>query len=219
MTLDIQNRKDRLQVANIYCIGRNYTAHAQELGNEAPTEPVVFMKSTSCLTQSSVFVLPKTDSNVHYEGELVVAIKYACGRIDEKLAEQVILGYAVGIDYTERTIQTYCKGKGLPWTMSKNFYGSAPISDIALKEDTDSLMDLKIHLTVNDKVCQEEYLNKMIFNIPYLISYLSHHFPLTEGDLIFTGTPKGVGKVRENDSIKCWIDGVGEVYSSIKQGQ
>ncbi|GMT48725.1 MAG: fumarylacetoacetase [bacterium] len=219
MILAIRNHKDRFQIANIYCIGRNYPAHAQELGNELPTEPVVFIKSKSCLTQSRVFILPKTDSNVHYEGELVVAIKYDCGRIDETLTEHVILGYAVGIDYTERTIQTYCKGKGLPWTMSKNFYGSAPISDITLKKDTDLLMDRKIHLTVNDKVCQEEYLNQMTFSIPYLISYLSHHFPLMEGDLIFTGTPKGVAKIRGGDRIKCWIDGVGEVYSTIEQGQ
>ncbi len=217
MKLTIKNSNVEIAVENVYCIGMNYIDHAKELGNKLPEKPVVFLKSNSTITKSGrILHLPDKEAVVHYEGELVVIIKQDCSRVDEKTAEEMILGYAVGIDYTLREIQNQAKKKGRPWTMSKNFYGAAPISDIILKENIPNLMEQTIYLTVNEQIRQQDELKLMIFKIPYLISYLSHHLPLKQGDIIFTGTPKGVGQVASGDEVKCWVEGVGELISYVQ---
>ncbi|MDH5682558.1 MAG: fumarylacetoacetate hydrolase family protein, partial [Spirochaetota bacterium] len=200
----------------VYCVGMNYAAHARELGNEPPAEPVIFLKSNSCLVRSGgEFMMPEADSVVHYEGELVVMIKEDCGRLNKDIAEKMILGYAVGIDYTLREVQNQAKKDGLPWTLSKSFYGSAPLSEFVLKDDAGALSQKSIQTLVNGKVCQDSSMSRMIFSVPELISFLSHRVPLKRGDIIFTGTPEGVGPVQPGDEVICRVDGAGEVLSHV----
>ncbi len=216
MLVQIKNTQESIKVENVYCVGMNYIPHAKELGSEIPKEPVYFMKSNSCITKNnSSLSIPDDNLIVHYEGELVVVIKYDCGRIDEKLAETVILGYALGIDYTLREVQGIAKSKGLPWFLSKSFYGSAPLSEIILADDIQDINNKEIILKQNGEIRQREKLSNMIFSIPQLISYLSHRVPLKRGDIIFTGTPSGVGRVSIGDSIVCSIDGMGELVSHV----
>ncbi len=214
MELSIKNSEDKIKIENVYCIGMNYHDHAKELGNKSPDEPVIFMKANSCLTKNKAdFILG--NELTHYEGELVVVIKNHCGRIPKDIAHSVILGYALGIDYTLRDIQSKAKSKGYPWTLSKSFYGSAPISDVVLKEDC-NINDKDICLSINDDIRQQAKVSDMIFSIAHLISYLSYKVPLKKGDIIYTGTPKGVGQVHKGDIVKCFMDGIGELISYVK---
>ncbi len=191
---------------NIFCIGRNYADHAKELKNEVPAEPIVFLKPVSALCFSGATVtLPAQSARVDHEVEIVVAIgrsqsEWGGGpRIVESRALEWVAGYAVGIDLTARDLQEKAKAKGLPWAIAKGFDGFAPVSQFVAPGQVGALADLEFQLEVNGELRQQGNTRDMLFSIPRLISYLSEIFTLSTGDLIFTGTPKGVAPLHAGD--------------------
>ncbi len=194
-----------IPVRTIFCIGRNYAKHAEEMGADIPESPVVFLKplSSICYDGSTVH-LPTQSSNIHFEGEIVVAIGRAGKDIPDKDAFNHIAGIGCGIDFTARDLQKSAKQNGLPWSISKGFENFAPISEF-IKVDRSTFNSLSIKLEVNGIERQNGTASNMIFSIPSLISYLSTITTLYDGDLIFTGTPEGVGQVETNDKVKTLI--------------
>ena len=191
----------------IICIGRNYSEHAKELNNPLPEKPVFFMKpDSSILKNNKPFFLPDFSQDVHYEVELVLKISRLGKNIDEKFADRYFNEIGIGIDFTARDLQKECKSKGLPWEIAKAFENSAPLGKFLPKENFSDLGDIKFHLNINDKTVQMGTSRDMIFSFNKLISYLSQFFTLKTGDLIFTGTPAGVGPVHKNDHLLAYIE-------------
>lgn len=193
----------------IICIGRNYAEHAKELKNAVPTTPVVFLKPPSAyVTEGSPILVPIYSNNVHHEVELGVVIGKGGTAIPQAEAMDHVAGYALCLDMTARDIQDDCKSKGLPWTLAKAFNTSCPVSQFIPKERIPDPGNLKLWLKVNDQLRQSGCTSDMIFSIPYLISYISEFISLEEGDLILTGTPKGVSAVQEHDELQAGIEDV-----------
>lgn len=191
----------------IICIGRNYAEHAKELGNEIPENPVIFMKpDTAVLKKGCDFYLPEFSNDVHYELEVVVKISKGGKYIQEENASKHYDEIALGIDFTARDLQSQLKGKGLPWELAKGFDGSAVVSDFYSKENFD-LKNLKFQLKKNKEMVQDGNTNLMLFSPDQIIAFVSQYFTLRVGDLIYTGTPKGVGKVEENDELELFLEG------------
>lgn len=192
----------------IFAIGRNYAEHIRELDNERPDEPVVFTKpDTALLRNNAPFYYPDFSWDVHHEVELVLRICKEGKNIQEKFSHKYYDGIGVGIDFTARDLQQKAKEKGLPWDIAKGFNGSAPISDKFMPaSDFRDLKDINFRLTVNDDVRQLGNTSLMLFSFDYIISYLSRFFTLRTGDLIFTGTPKGVGPVKVGDKLAAYIE-------------
>jgi 2-keto-4-pentenoate hydratase/2-oxohepta-3-ene-1,7-dioic acid hydratase in catechol pathway len=195
-----------LEVENIFCIGRNYAEHAKELGNPVPTEPVVFLKPTSSICYSGEnLILPKQSSRVDHEVEVVLALGKGGKNLTESQAIQSIEAIGVGIDFTARDLQDKAKEKALPWTVAKGFDRFAAISPFVPMTDAlrnpSKLSDLHFTLEVNGELRQSGHTREMLNSIPRLISYLSSIFTLSPGDLIFTGTPKGVAPLQAGDQI------------------
>ena len=183
----------------IICIGRNYVKHIEELANERPENPVVFLKpDSSILPRKNPFFIPPFSSDVHYEVEVLVKINKVGKHIASRFAHKYYDEIGLGIDFTARDIQQQCKEKGLPWEKAKAFDGSAVIGDFYDKSNFD-LENLSFKLFKNDKVVQDGNTKAMLWKVDELISYVSQYFTLKKGDIIFTGTPAGVGKVSEND--------------------
>ena len=183
----------------IICIGRNYAKHIEELANERPKNPVVFLKpDSSILPRKNPFFIPPFSSDVHYEVEVLVKINKVGKHIATRFAHKYYDEVGLGIDFTARDIQQQCKEKGLPWEKAKAFDGSAVIGDFYDKSNFD-LENLSFKLFKNDKVVQDGNTKAMLWKVDELISYVSQYFTLKKGDIIFTGTPAGVGKVSEND--------------------
>ena len=183
----------------IICIGRNYAKHIEELANERPENPVVFLKpDSSILPRKKPFFIPPFSSDVHYEVEVLVKINKVGKHIASRFAHKYYDEIGLGIDFTARDIQQQCKEKGLPWEKAKAFDGSAVIGDFYDKSNFD-LENLSFKLFKNDKVVQDGNTKAMLWKVDELISYVSQYFTLKKGDIIFTGTPAGVGKVSEND--------------------
>jgi 2-keto-4-pentenoate hydratase/2-oxohepta-3-ene-1,7-dioic acid hydratase in catechol pathway len=197
-----------LRVENIFCIGRNYAEHAKELGNPVPTEPVVFLKPTSSICYSEgKLLLPKQSSRVDHEVEIVIAIGKSGRDLNEKQALEVIDSIGVGIDFTARDLQDKAKEKALPWAVSKGFDSFAAISSfVACPKDPQKLADLHFSLHVNGVLKQTGHSAEMLNSIPRIISYLSGIFTLSPGDLIFTGTPKGVSPVQAGDKLSAKLE-------------
>lgn len=191
----------------IICIGRNYADHAKEMKSEVPTKPVVFMKpDTALLAKRNPFFLPDYSNDVHHELELVVRINRVGKSIEEQFAHRYYDEVSVGIDFTARDIQKECKEKGLPWERAKAFDGSAPVGNfITLPKDKD-IQDLKLSMTKNGEVVQSGSTKDMIFTVDQLISYVSQFITLKIGDLLFTGTPAGVGPVAIGDTLECFLE-------------
>jgi acylpyruvate hydrolase len=184
----------------IICVGRNYADHIEELNNERPDAPVIFMKPDSALLRPGEdFYLPDFSTDVHYELEVVVKIDRMGKFIDQKFAHKYYQEVALGIDFTARDLQGKLKAKGLPWELAKGFNGSAPVSDFVPKTSLDDLNALPFSLEVNGVVRQEGNTSMMLYSVDYLIAFVSRYFTLKTGDLIFTGTPKGVGAVKSGD--------------------
>lgn len=184
----------------IICVGRNYADHIEELNNERPDAPVIFMKPDSALLRPGEdFYVPDFSNDVHYELELVVKINRMGKFIEEKFAHKYYDEVALGIDFTARDLQTKLKSKGLPWELAKAFNGSAPVSDFVPKTSFGNLQDINFSLDVNGENRQRGNTSMMLYPIDYLISFVSKYFTLKTGDLIFTGTPKGVGVVKAGD--------------------
>lgn len=183
----------------IICIGRNYVAHAQELGNEVPENPVIFMKpDTAVLKKGSDFYIPEFSDDVHYELEVVLKISKGGKYIQEENASKHYDEIGLGIDFTARDLQSKLKSKGLPWELAKGFDGSAVVSDFVSKEKFD-LKNLNFTLEKNQEQVQNGNTSLMLFSPEKIIAFVSQYFTLKAGDLIFTGTPEGVGKVSEGD--------------------
>lgn len=191
----------------IICIGRNYADHISELNNEKPEEPVIFMKAdSSVLLKKFPFVIPEFTNDVHHEVELLVKINKVGKYIDKKFAHKYYDEIGLGIDFTARDLQSKLKEKGLPWEKAKAFDGSAVISDFIPKNNFSSLENINFELRKNNEVAQKGNSNLMLWNIDELISYVSQFFTLKKGDIIFTGTPKGVAKVSAGDILEGFIE-------------
>lgn len=186
----------------IICVGRNYADHIEELKNERPTAPVIFIKpDTALLRPGEDFYLPEFSKDVHHEIEVVVKINRMGKFIEEKFAHKYYDEVALGIDFTARDLQTELKTKGLPWELAKGFNGSAPVSDFVPKSTLGDLQQLDFSLEVNGAIRQKGNTSMMLYSIDYLIAFVSRYFTLKTGDLIFTGTPKGVAAVKEGDEL------------------
>jgi len=186
----------------ILAVGRNYENHAKELNNPIPSEPVIFsMPDSALLRNNKDFYYPEFSKDIHYEVEVVVKISRLGKNIEEKFAHRYYHEIALGVDFTARDIQAECKRNGLPWEKAKAFDGAAPLSnfvDIAKYMDVNAL---DFSLNINEEKVQVGNTSNMIFSIDYLISYLSKFFTLKIGDLIYTGTPEGVGPVKIGDRL------------------
>ena len=192
----------------IICIGRNYPAHAKELNNPVPKEPVVFLKpDTALLPKSMPFFYPSFSKDIHYEAELVVKIDRVGKNISQKFAHKYYSELSVGIDFTARDLQQECKEKGLPWERAKAFDGSAPVGRFIGKDKFQTLSDLNFSLKINGELKQQGNTGNMLFSIDAIIAYVSQFFTLKIGDLIFTGTPEGVGPIAINDSFEAFLEG------------
>lgn len=192
-----------MQAGVMYCIGKNYSLHIKEMGGEAPKDPVVFLKPPAAyLPDGGTIELPDISDNVHHEVELVVIIGKDARNISKEKAKDYIAGYAVGIDVTLRDIQKNAKDKGLPWAVAKGFYTSAPISKIVPAGEikgSDPVFDLNLEL--NGEIKQSGSTGDMERPVSALIAYLSNIFSLRKGDIIFTGTPHGVGQIKKGDKL------------------
>lgn len=190
----------------IICIGRNYAAHIEELKNEKPGNPVVFLKpDTALLKNGAPFFYPDFSKNIHHEVELVLKISKEGKYIQKKFAHRYFEEIGLGIDFTARDLQDQCKAKGLPWEIAKAFNGSAPIGDFLPVSDMDSLDNLDFHLTINGELRQKGNTSLMLFDFGTIIEYVSQFFTLKKGDLIYTGTPAGVGPVQVGDHLEGYI--------------
>lgn len=187
----------------IICIGRNYASHIEELKNERPDEPVIFLKpDTAVLQKQFPFVIPEFSNDVHHEVEILVKINKVGKYIDAKFAHKYYDEIGLGIDFTARDVQAKLKEKGLPWEKAKAFDGSAVIGDFIPKSEFASLDNIGFELTNNDVVVQKGNTQNMLWKIDELIAYASQYFTLKTGDIIFTGTPEGVAKVNEGDVLE-----------------
>lgn len=192
----------------IICIGRNYANHIEELQNERPAEPVVFMKPDSAiLLKQHPFVIPEFSDDIHHEIEIIVKISKVGKYIEPKFAHKYYDEISVGIDFTARDLQAKLKAKGLPWEKAKAFDGSAVIGDFLPKEQFSSLENITFELTNNNKSVQIGDSSLMLWDIDELISYVSQYFTLKIGDIIFTGTPAGVAAVQPNDVLEGFLEG------------
>ena len=191
----------------IICIGRNYVKHIEELQNERPDEPVVFMKPDSAvLLKQHPFVIPEFSEDIHHEIELVVKINKVGKYIEPKFAHKYYEEISVVIDFTARDLQQKLKDKGLPWEKAKAFDGSAVIGEFVSKEKFKSVDNLNFELTNNGKVVQSGNSSLMLWKIDELIATISQYFTLKIGDIIFTGTPEGVAQVKPNDILEGFLD-------------
>ena len=207
--LPVANSEKTFPVRRVYCVGRNYAAHAIEMGHDPDREPpFFFQKNPDNLVQSAKFPYPPLSADVHHEVELVIALKSGGDAIDAEDALDCVYGYAVGIDFTRRDLQAQAKAAGKPWAAAKAFEHSAPVSQIVPAQAIGHPADGNIWLKINGETKQQGDLNQMIWKIPEIIAELSKLFTLAPGDIIMTGTPSGVGPVSRGDTVSCGIDGV-----------
>tara|TARA_B100000161_G_scaffold122248_1_gene86629 strand:+ start:18 stop:617 length:600 start_codon:yes stop_codon:yes gene_type:complete len=188
----------------IICIGRNYLEHAKELNNPVPKKPMFFVKPDTSLLRTHMFYIPPFSNNIHYELELVVKIKKVGKSISKRFAHKYYDEISLGLDLTARDLQKECKEKGMPWEIAKGFDSSAPIGKWYQKKD---LKSLDFYLLKNGEKVQEGNPSQMVFDVDSIIEYVSKFMTLKKGDLIFTGTPSGVGKMDVNDVFEAYLDG------------
>lgn len=190
------------------CIGRNYIEHAKELKNPLPEKPIFFLKpETAILIRNRPFFYPDFSNDIHYEVELVVKIGKNGKHIQEKFASTYYNEVALGIDFTARDIQQNCKSKGLPWEIAKGFDNSAPLSKFIKLDELPEINNIGFKLELNGEVVQDGNSKNMIFSVDKIISYVSQFITLKMGDIIFTGTPEGVGPVKIGDQLVGSLEG------------
>jgi 2-keto-4-pentenoate hydratase/2-oxohepta-3-ene-1,7-dioic acid hydratase in catechol pathway len=191
----------------IFCIGRNYSEHAKELGNAVPEDPVVFTKpDTALLKNGEPFYLPDFSSDVHHEVELVIKINKVGKNIQEKFARNYFSEIGMGIDFTARDVQAKLKAKGLPWDLAKGFDGAAPLGNFIDVSQRESLQNISFGLEKNKVWVQQGNSHDMIFSFEKIIAFVSSYFTLKVGDLIYTGTPAGVGPVAIGDTLEAYLE-------------
>ncbi|MFN4145491.1 MAG: fumarylacetoacetate hydrolase family protein [Runella sp.] len=192
----------------IICIGRNYVDHIHELQNAIPEDPVIFQKPDSAILKDNApFYMPDFTQDLHHEVEIVVKINKMGKNIEERFAHKYYDEIGIGIDFTARDLQSKLKAKGLPWELAKAFDGSAPVSGFVPKSKFTDMQNINFHLDVNGQTRQQGNTSLMLFKIDYIISFVSKYFTLKTGDLIFTGTPKGVSPVKIGDKLTAYIEG------------
>jgi acylpyruvate hydrolase len=199
----------------IICIGRNYALHAKEMKAELPTEPVFFMKPDTALLRENVFYMPDFTTDLHHEIELVIKISKAGKHIEKQFAHKYYEEIGLGIDFTARDIQENCKKKGLPWEKAKAFDNSAPIGGF-VKKDILNLGDISFSLKINGEIRQEGSSKDLIFSFDEVISHVSRFISLKVGDLIYTGTPEGVGPVKIGDQLEGVLNGNSLIFLTIR---
>ncbi|KAL4271819.1 hypothetical protein GQ457_13G005740 [Hibiscus cannabinus] len=201
-------------------VGRNYAAHAKELGNAVPKEPVLFLKPTSSyLENGGTIEVPHSLDSLHYEVELAVVMGKTARDVPEKTAMDYVGGYALALDMTAREIQSVAKSAGLPWTVAKGQDTFTPISSILSMSMVPDPDNLELWLKVDEEIRQKGSTKDMIFKIPYLISHISSMMTLFEGDTILTGTPQGVGPVKVGQKITAGITGLVDVHFNVGKRQ
>lgn len=220
-TAEISGTDVRFPVNRIFCVGRNYKAHAEEMGapvDKNTMEPFYFMKdaSSALIPSGSVIDYPLKTNNYHYEMELVVALNKPGFRVAEEEADDLIFGYACGLDMTRRDLQLIAREVGRPWDLGKNFEESAVLSPIVPRSQTGTVMEGQIELRVDGETRQSSDLCMQIWNVREIIAHLSQFYHLQAGDLIYTGTPEGVGKVVSGNKIEGSIERVGSIELWIK---
>lgn len=190
----------------IICIGKNYAEHVKEMKGKVPKEPLFFMKpDTALIKDNQPFYIPDFSNELHHEVEIVLKISKNGKYIDEKFALNYFEEIGIGIDFTARDIQAECKQKGLPWEKAKAFDGSAPIGKFINKNNFKNLSAIEFHLDINQKTVQHGNTKDLIFSFAKIISYISKFVTLKTGDLIYTGTPEGVGAVKAGDKLSAFI--------------
>ena len=207
----------RFPVRRIFCVGRNYADHVREMGNDPKSEPPIFFtKPADAVVESgAVIPYPTVTSNFHHEVELVVAIGKGGAAIDAKDALSHVWGYAVGVDLTRRDLQNEAKKAGQPWDAAKGFDNSAPVGALTPVSQSGPMKSARIWLSVNGERRQNANLEEMIWSVPEIIATLSRTWDLRAGDLIFTGTPSGVGPLKSGDAVACGVEGLAELSFTI----
>jgi fumarylpyruvate hydrolase len=214
--LDIVGSDEKFPVRRIYCIGKNYVAHIIEMNADERDPPVIFMKPTDAIVKNGGEIpYPVFTNNLHYECELVVALKSGGYNIPEGEASKHIFGYAVGLDMTRRDHQAEALAKGLPWEVTKGFDNSAPVGPVTRVEDIGVMKTGHVRLKVNGETRQDADISLMIWKIDEIIAKLSEQHELKGGDIIMTGTPAGVGAVVTGDVLDCSVDGLEPMQVSI----
>ena len=218
--LPVRGRDERFPVHRIYCVGRNFADHAREMGAEVPAQrgtPVFFLKPADALVADGVVPFPRGTHELHHEVELVVALGHdaPAGLLDPRAAQSLVFAYGVGLDLTRRDLQAVAKAKGLPWDTGKAFDDSAPVSELVPADDVGELATRTLTLRVNREVRQHGALSDLIWNVPEILRELSALYALRAGDLVFMGTPAGVGALRVGDTFAASLDGVVELHGRI----
>jgi 2-keto-4-pentenoate hydratase/2-oxohepta-3-ene-1,7-dioic acid hydratase in catechol pathway len=207
-----------LQPAKIVCIGKNYAKHAAEMDSDVPEEPMIFLKpSSSLVDEKGSIVIPAMSADVHHEVELVVLVGKKGRHIPEQEAMSYIAGYAVGLDMTARDLQAKAKKAGAPWSVAKGFDTFAAVGSFAGVDAVEDVHNVDIRLTINGTTRQDGNTRDMVFKLPTLIAYASRIFTLEPGDLLFTGTPEGVGPVLEGDTLTASIAGLPTLTIGVKK--
>jgi 2-keto-4-pentenoate hydratase/2-oxohepta-3-ene-1,7-dioic acid hydratase in catechol pathway len=201
----------------IFCVGRNYSEHAKELKNDLPSSPVIFMKPDTALIKSgSVFYYPSFSKLIHFECELVIKIEKEGKNISTDFAKRYYSEIGLGIDFTARDLQNELKNKGLPWEISKGFNSSAVISDFLPINSLNNIQQIQFEFFQNNSLKQKGNSSEMIFGFDTVISYISQFYTLKKGDLIYTGTPAGVGEVQIGDKLEGFLEGKSILKCEIK---
>ncbi|MGI4718609.1 MAG: fumarylacetoacetate hydrolase family protein [Janthinobacterium lividum] len=216
-SLAVAGSEQRFPIRRVFCVGRNYGAHAREMGSDPNREPPFFFTkpADAVVPASGAVPYPPATQDLHHEVELVVALGAGGADVDPAQALDLVWGYGVGLDLTRRDLQSVAKDSGRPWDMAKGFDASAPCSPLVPAASLGHPSDARIWLEVNGAVRQEGRLNEMIWPIRDMIAYLSRLVTLAPGDLIYTGTPAGVGALRPGDQVRGGVDGVAQFALSI----
>jgi fumarylpyruvate hydrolase len=215
-SVEVKGTPDRFPVRRIFCVGRNYAAHAREMGNDDREPPFFFTKPADAVVANGTTIpYPPRTANFHHEAELVVALGGGGASVPVAKANALVYGYAVGIDLTRRDLQSDARDNGRPWDTSKGFDRSAPMAALRPVTAGGILENARIWLTVNGKTKQDANIADMTWKVPEIIAELSTLFELAPGDLIFTGTPAGVGPLSKGDAVEAGIDGLDTLKISI----
>jgi 2-keto-4-pentenoate hydratase/2-oxohepta-3-ene-1,7-dioic acid hydratase in catechol pathway len=218
MKITLPHHSEPVCVSKILCIGRNYADHAAEMDRNVPDEPMVFLKPPSALIRSGDAVqLPPQSQDVHHEVELVVVIGKGGKHISQEAALDHVAGYAVGLDMTARDLQTKAKEQRHPWSVAKGFDTFAPLGPIRPADEAEAPGDLTLQLTVNGETRQHASTDRLMFSVPALIQYCSQIFTLSPGDLLYTGTPSGVGPVQDGDELEATATGLEPLHVSVER--
>ena len=219
MKIPLPTANDTVEVTKLLCIGRNYAKHAAEMKSDVPTEPLIFLKPPSALIRDGeTVVLPSSSRDVHHEVELVAVIGKGGKDIPQDRALEHVDAYAVGLDMTARDLQSEAKKGGRPWSVAKGFDTFAPLGPLTPASEVPDPQALDIQLTVNGEPRQSAHTRDMIFPVAELVAYCSQIFTLAPGDLIYTGTPEGVGPVQDGDRLEATVSGLVPLRVNVKRG-